>query len=76
MPDFDLASNACSKVSSRGCELESCDGASKGEVIYGDSTGKVCKNSTAVFVYGEEKVTARVESETSNVLSMGKGERP
>jgi hypothetical protein len=44
-------------------------------VIEDDAAGDVGENGAAIFVDGEEQVSARVEGEAGDVLSVRKGQR-
>jgi hypothetical protein len=62
-------------VAARGREGQRIDLLAQGKVIEDDAAGDVGENGAAIFVDGEEQVSARVEGEAGDVLSVRKGQR-
>jgi hypothetical protein len=74
MPYFDSPADGCGEVSTGWRKGEGCDFALEGEMVKGNSPGKVCKDRAAFLVNGQQEVSARVEGEAGDVVSVGKRE--
>jgi hypothetical protein len=61
-------------VAARGREGQRRHGLAQGEVVEDDAAGDVGENGAAIFVDGEEQVSARVECEAGDVLAVRKRE--
>lgn len=61
-------------MSARRCKCEGGDLFPERKVVENYAAGHVCEDGAAIFVDGEEEVSAGVESEAGNVFAVGEGE--
>jgi hypothetical protein len=74
MPHFYLPPNSGGEVSAGRGECERSNSLPEGEVVEHYAAGYVCENGAAIFVDGEEEVSAGVEGEAGDVFAVGEGE--
>jgi hypothetical protein len=75
VPDLSLAAQTDGEVAAGRREGERCDLRSEGEVVDGDAAQDVGQDSVTIFVDGEEEVAAGGEADSTDVFSVGEGER-